>query len=208
MNSEMILYYSTALMLAYLAGSFPTAYILVRLFRKKDIRNSGSGNVGALNSYRSSKSVPLALTVLLVDAYKGFLPAWLFIRYTPAADSLLLLLIGVGVVVGHSFPVWLGFRGGRGLAVTAGFFMAVDPRVPFLWIVVWLVYFLLIRKHIVASLVATFLLPLIIFFMQGSYFDKTDLLLILPVSFVIFLKHLERLPEVISGSGSVKKESD
>jgi len=112
------------------------------------------------------------------------------------------------VVVGHSFPVWLGFRGGRGLAVTAGFFLAVDPRVPALWVLVWLVYFLLIRKHIIASLVATFLLPLIIFFMQGSYFDKTDLLLILPVSFVIFLKHLERLPEVISGSGSVKKESD
>ncbi len=208
MNSETVLHYPAALMLAYLAGSFPTAYILVRLFRKKDIRATGSGNVGALNSYRSSKSVPLALAVLLIDALKGFLPAWLYIQYAPATDSLLLLLTGIGVVVGHTFPVWLGFRGGRGLAVTAGFFLAVDPRVPALWLLVWLIYFLLIRKHIVASLVATFLLPLIIFFMQGSYFDQTDLLLILPVSFVIFLKHLERLPEVISGSGSVKKESD
>lgn len=208
MNNEMMLFYFPALPLAYLLGSFPTAYILIRLFKKKDIRTTGSGNVGALNSYRSSKSVSLALTVLLIDALKGYLPVWLYHLYFPAADSLLLLLIGIGVVVGHSFPVWLGFRGGRGLAVTAGFFLAVDPRVPALWVLVWLVYFLLIRKHIIASLVATFLLPLIIFFMQGSYFDKTDLLLILPVSFVIFLKHLERLPEVISGSGSVKKESD
>ncbi|HED11797.1 MAG TPA: glycerol-3-phosphate acyltransferase [Caldithrix abyssi] len=208
MNNEMILFYLPVLPLAYLLGSFPTAYIMIRLFRKKDIRATGSGNVGALNSYRSSKSVPLALTVLLIDACKGYLPVWLYHLYLPATDSLLLLLIGIGVVVGHSFPVWLGFRGGRGLAVTAGFFLAVDPRVPALWILVWLVYFLLIRKHIIASLVATFLLPLIIFFMQDSYFDKTDLLLILPVSFVIFLKHLERLPEVISGGVSVKKESD
>ncbi len=202
-----LFFYLAAPVVAYLFGSLPTAYLLIRFFKKQDIRQTGSGNVGALNTYRSSKKPALALVVLLVDALKGYIPVILFSSLT-RTDGLMLMLIGAGAVLGHTFPVWLRFRGGRGLAVTAGFFLAVDPYVPALWVLVWLIYFLMIRKHIVASLIATFLLPLIIFFMQDSYFDLTDLLIILPVSFVIFLKHIERLPDVIFGGTAHKKEPE
>ena len=185
------------LVIAYLFGSIPFAYLLIRWFRKKDLRQEGSGNIGALNALRTGKSKPLALAVLLGDLIKGWFPTWLLI-HNFGFDYLFVTAVATGVLIGHVAPVWLHFRGGRGLAVTAGSLLVIQPILVAIWLILWGVFFLVLRKHIVANVLATFLLPLIVFFMKDSYFSTDILLVILPLCFIIVLKHLERLPELLN----------
>ena len=205
MHMTLLMLYIAAFAGAYLIGSFPSAYLVTRLRFGADIRYKGSGNVGALNTYRSTHNIYLAVVVLLLDLVKGAVTAWIPAHYTQP-DLTLYILAGNGVVLGHCYPVWLRFKGGRGLAAGAGFFLVTAPLVPLIWAGIWLIYFVLIRKHIVANLIATFLLPLIIFFINGSLFKEDILPVILSMMFIVFLKHLERLPDVIFGNPYDKKE--
>lgn len=192
-----LLAYSGLFIISYLFGSFPSAYIVLKIFQKKDIRKEGSGNVGAMNALRTSKSKSLALVVLLLDLIKGALPAWYFTRIVEA-DYLFLITLVCGVLLGHTFPIWLKFKGGRGLAVVAGALLVLEPILVLLWIILWGVFFLLIRKHIIASMIATFTLPFIVYFTQGIYFSRDVLIMILPVCLLIFQRHLERLPDIVN----------
>jgi glycerol-3-phosphate acyltransferase PlsY len=185
------------LLVAYLFGSLPTAFLLVRWHEKKDLRKEGTGNIGTLNALRASKSKPLALTVLIVDLAKGALPTWLVFNYF-GHDYILMAAVATGVLVGHVAPVWLKFHGGRGLAVMAGALLVIEPVLVPIWIAIWLIFYLALRTHIVASIIATFLLPLIVFFSTGIWFDASLLLVLLPLCFIIILKHLERLPGLLN----------
>jgi glycerol-3-phosphate acyltransferase PlsY len=189
--------YISLFIVSYLFGSVPTAYILFKLIRKKDIRTMGSGNVGALNILRASKSKIMALTVLILDVLKGAVPFYVFSRYF-SGDPMVALFICCGVVYGHCFPVWLKFKGGRGLATAAGALIVFEPLVVVFWVIIWLLYFMLIKKHIVANLVATFLMPLVVFLTSHSLFSNNVLLTVLPVFMIIFLRHLERVPDVLA----------
>lgn len=191
-----ILEYAILLIIAYLFGSFPSAFILLKITQKKDIRDEGSGNVGAMNALRTSKKKWVALIVLILDLFKGAFPAYYFTRIV-IADEIFLLILVSGVLLGHVFPVWLKFKGGRGLAVVAGALLVIKPMLVLIWLVCWGVFFLLIRKHIVASMIATALLPLIVYFTLDIYFTKDILLMILPVCLIIFQRHLERIPDVV-----------
>ena len=191
-----ILEYAILLIVAYLFGSFPSAFILLKITQKKDIRSEGSGNVGAMNALRTSKKKWVALVVLILDLFKGAFPAYYFTRIV-VADEIFLLILVSGVLFGHVFPVWLKFKGGRGLAVVAGALLVIEPVLVLIWLVCWGVFFLAIRKHIVASMIATALLPLIVYFTLDIYFTKDILLMILPVCLIIFQRHLERIPDVV-----------
>lgn len=191
-----ILEYAILLFVAYLFGSFPSAFILLKITQKKDIRSEGSGNVGAMNALRTSKKKWVALVVLILDLFKGAFPAYYFTRIV-VADEIFLLILVSGVLFGHVFPVWLKFKGGRGLAVVAGALLVIEPVLVLIWLVCWGVFFLAIRKHIVASMIATALLPLIVYFTLDIYFTKDILLMILPVCLIIFQRHLERIPDVV-----------
>ncbi|HES58829.1 MAG: glycerol-3-phosphate acyltransferase [Calditrichaceae bacterium] len=188
--------YGILLIVAYLFGSFPSAFILLKITQKKDIRSEGSGNVGAMNALRASKKKWIALLVLILDLLKGALPAYYFTRIV-AADELFLLILVSGVLFGHVFPVWLKFRGGRGLAVVAGALLVIEPVLVLIWLVSWAIFFVIIRRHIIASMIATALLPLIVYFTLDIYFTKDILLMILPVCLIIFQRHLERIPDII-----------
>ena len=192
-------YYISAFLCAYFVGSFPTAYLLLKIRYKKDIRTSGSGNVGALNALRSTKSKTIGLIVLAVDLLKGVIPVYLAGRFYPENDMLQIFAI-TGVLYGHCFPVWLKFKGGRGLASTAGALFVFQPLLVVFWVVLWSVYYIMIRRHIVANLIATFVLPLLVFLLQGKLFNDNTLLMILPVCLIILLRHLERIPDVIMES--------
>lgn len=181
---------------AYLFGSFPSAYLLVKLKTRDDIRNMGSGNVGALNALRAGKSKPIAVLVLILDLAKGAFPAW-YVFYQIETGFLIQLLVVCGVMLGHVYPVWLKFKGGRGLAVVAGALLVIQPVLVVIWIVMWAIFFLLIRKHIIASLIATFTLPIVVFFARSLYFNNEILLIVLPVCMLIFQRHLERLPDLV-----------
>ncbi len=184
---------------AYLFGSFPSAYILVRKFYNKDIRQEGSGNVGAMNTLHTTGNRLLAVLAALLDMAKGAVPAFLFSHIFPLGYIHLITLL-LGVLLGHLYSVWIGFRGGRGLAVTAGVFLVISPPVVGVWVVLWLIYFTFLRNSLISTLIATFIMPLIVFFTVGSLFSSDILLMVLPVSMLIFQRHLSLIKTLPGGS--------
>src|SRR6188768_4466562 len=122
-----------ALLGGYLLGSVPFGLLLAMAAGKGDIREIGSGNIGATNVLRSG-SKALAAATLLLDGAKGFLAVWLAWRYVPEAAP----LAALGAVLGHCFPVWLGFKGGKGVATTAGVCFGLGSPIGLAYAVVWL----------------------------------------------------------------------
>ncbi len=116
---------------AYLLGSIPFGYLLVRFFRKEDVRDTGSGNIGATNVARTGGAT-LGILTLLLDALKGYLAVLFAMHLAPNTvhgPSTLAVAAAVAAVIGHVFPVWLRFRGGKGIATALGVFIALVPLV-------------------------------------------------------------------------------
>src|ERR1700712_795990 len=112
--------------IAYLLGSIPFGYLLVRVFRNTDVRSTGSGNIGATNVARSGGKA-LGILTLLLDCAKAFAAVMIARHFAPAMEPLELpALAAVAAVLGHVFPVWLGFRGGKGVASALGVFLALS----------------------------------------------------------------------------------
>ncbi len=182
---------------AYLIGSIPFAFWLTKWIYKTDLRYFGTRDVGALNAYRIKKNIWLGLGIGLLDLGKGLLSVWLAVYYFPNNFTVMLLATG-GVLFGDVFPVWLKFQGSRGLAVSAGALLLVNPYLVAIWLGLFLIFFLMTRQHIIAVLVASFGLPLIVFFTLNIYFTGDTLILILLVSTLIFQRHLERVPDLVA----------
>ncbi len=148
-----------ALLISYLVGSIPTAYLLIQRVKGIDIRSVGSGNVGATNALRvAGKGAGVA--VFLLDAAKGViavrcLAPWLVHPLTPTVQ----LACGLMAVVGHTAPIFLGFKGGKGVATAIGVLLGVVPLIAGIGLVVWVLCFLLWRYVSVASLVAIVSVP-------------------------------------------------
>jgi glycerol-3-phosphate acyltransferase PlsY len=150
-----------ALGLAYLAGSFPTAYLLGRA-RGVDVGAAGSGNYGTTNVFRTLGPAS-AIVALVVDVAKGLLAVELLPRWIPVPELTLLtygVLIGIAAILGHVFSVWLGFRGGKGIATAFGVFLALAPWVTFAAMIVWVAVVLIGRVVSLASLAAAVVLLL------------------------------------------------
>lgn len=150
---------SVALALAgsYLLGSFPTAYVAVKWLKRIDVRTVGSGNVGATNVTRVA-GFGAGAAVFLIDLAKGALAVWWltpWLQLTPAMR----LSCGLAAILGHNFPVWLGFRGGKGVATTIGVLLAAMPLVAGVCVAVWAVVYLIFRYVSLASLAAAVALP-------------------------------------------------
>ena len=137
---------------AYLAGSIPFGLLFTRLAGKGDIRAIGSGNIGATNVLRTG-SKPLALLTLIFDGGKGAAAVLLVAGLT--ADPLLTGAAGLVAVVGHCFPVWLKFQGGKGVATCVATFAAFDPRLGLLFVALWLGTAAITRYSSLSALVAT-----------------------------------------------------
>ena len=145
--------------LCYIIGSFPTAYLLVKAKSKKDLTKEGSGNIGTLNSFQVSGSKSVGIAVLLIDLFKGFLPVYFMLYIMPHPYSS--AMIGAcALILGHNYPVWLKFKGGRGLATGAGIFIVVNFYILIGWVIIWGIVFTFKRKVLIANTVATFLLPI------------------------------------------------
>ena len=149
------------LAIAYLLGSIPFGYLLVRIFRKEDIRATGSGNIGATNVVRSGAK-GLGILTLLLDLLKGV--AAVFIAYhfapgKPGYPSDLAVAAGIAAVLGHIFPVWLGFKGGKGVATALGVFLALAPLAALSSLGVFVVVFAITRYVSLASILAAVMLP-------------------------------------------------
>ena len=141
--------------LAYLLGSIPFGLVLTRMAGYGDIRKIGSGNIGATNVLRTGNK-PLALLTLLLDGGKGAI-AVLIARYLGSEDAA--LAAGLFSILGHCFPVWLKFQGGKGVATTLGMFLALAPYTGLVAIGTWLVMAALFRISSLAALIAMISTP-------------------------------------------------
>ena len=152
----------TMLVAAYLLGSIPFAWLLVRVAGRGDVRRVGSGNVGATNAMRAA-GWKVALPIALLDIGKGVAAVLLMRAVTPNPDWV--AAAGLAAVVGHCFPVWLSFSGGKGVATAAGVFftLAWPPMVVVL--VVWVVVLALTRFVSAASVLAAAAFPVAFFFL-------------------------------------------
>ena len=138
-----------ALGVAYLLGSIPFGLLLTRFSGKGDIRAIGSGNIGATNVLRTG-SKGLAAATLILDALKGALAVWLAQRFWPGGE----LYAAAGVLVGHLYPIWLGFRGGKGVATFLGVLVPLLPMAALVYAVVWIAMLLIVRISSVSGMTA------------------------------------------------------
>ncbi|RKY90131.1 MAG: hypothetical protein DRQ01_09690 [Ignavibacteriae bacterium] len=191
--------------IGYILGSFPTAFLLVKIFRGIDITKTGSGNVGALNTIRTSKSKLIGISVLLIDAFKGALSVFILLLLFPETFifSALALLFAV---FAHCFNPWLGFKGGRGLAVVAGGGLIIFPYTVLIWVLLWVIFFLMKKNHHIANIAATIFTLLLLFntvdiAMKYSIIkpESSSSLIVITAALlmIIFIKHIEPLKEII-----------
>lgn len=141
------------LLISYLIGAIPSSYIAGRLMRGVDLRTRGSGNLGASNTFRVLGSW-IAAPVMVFDVLKGWFPTWVF----PLLDASPVwewgLAYGAAAILGHVFPVYLRFRGGKGVATAAGVFLALAPSAVLTALLVWLIVLAIFRMVSLASLAA------------------------------------------------------
>ncbi len=158
----------------YLIGSIPTAYLLVRRSEGVDIRQTGSGNVGGYNAYVVTRSRLVGLLVIVLDMLKGLAVVLL-------AGALLgpeFWLRGIGLaaaLIGHNYPVWLKFKGGRGLATAAGGLFAIGISYTLLWCVLWAAEFRRSKDILSGNLVAIVLSPILLALLPAGWIDALQL---------------------------------
>ncbi|MFZ0300275.1 MAG: glycerol-3-phosphate 1-O-acyltransferase PlsY [Candidatus Sulfotelmatobacter sp.] len=189
--------------LSYLLGSIPFGYLLVRIFRGEDVRQSGSGNIGATNVSR--KSPALGVATLLLDALKGtaavalsYVVADRMVAGPPALD--LAALAALFAVVGHVFPVWLKFRGGKGVATGLGAFALIAPKAVLIAAGIFLAVVVISRYVSLGSIVAVAVFPFIAWRIGQFDLSPKRLALISFASLLILVKHRENLRRLWAGT--------
>ena len=187
---NLIFLYFFTIVISYLFGSFPSGYILSKYFNKIDITKHGSGNIGATNVLRSG-SKTLAVLTLLIDALKGAIPVILF-----SFNGYLMAIAGLFSFLGHNFPVWLKFKGGKGIATYLGicFAVSLDLGVPF--IALWLLAALIFKTSSISSLITISLIPIISFFRLENNIISLVFLLMTINS---FYKHKLNILRILKG---------
>jgi glycerol-3-phosphate acyltransferase PlsY len=185
---------------AYLLGSIPVGWIVGKVFYHKDIRKDGSGNVGATNALRLFGTAT-GIVVLLLDAAKGFIATFLAVKLLPAGSPIM-ALCALLVILGHVFPVYLGFKGGKGVATAAGAFLGVAPASLGLGLVAFIIVTWLSRYVSLGSIVAAlvFLVHSLWQISRAEAADYASLVLISFVVLMIIIKHRENMLRLIQGT--------
>lgn len=180
-----------ALALGYLFGSIPFGLVLTRLAGKGDVRKIGSGNIGATNVLRTG-SKPLAALTLILDCLKATVAILLVQQLVGPEFG---AMAAAGAMVGHLYPVWLGFKGGKGAATLLGVLIALLPIAALAYALVWIAVLLTTRISSVAGMSAAFSAPL------GAYLLKSDLtLLLLGFAALVLWKHRENIARLLKGT--------
>ncbi len=205
--------YLISSILGYLFGSLPTAYLVLKRHKNIDITETGTGNVGAMNSFEITNSKMIGILVFLIDAFKGILSVILMKIIFPG-EFVFPALALVFAVFSHCFNPWLKFKGGRGLATAAGGVAFLFPFVLVAWVLLWVIIYLKSKDILVANIWANLMSLLIIFSsikiavkytfppaesISIVVFFSTALLLI------IFIKHIDPLKEIIDKKSIIAK---
>jgi len=192
---------SNSIMIAfifYIIGSIPFALIIPRLFGLDDIRNIGSGNVGATNVLRTGNKL-LAGIVLLLDILKGYLPILILIIYEIENNLFHIIFLGHFTIIGHIFPLWLKFKGGKGVATYIGFLFGINIIFGFIFIVSWIIITFLKKYSSLSSLSSLIILPIYLFF---SNYNLSIVLFFIYLSILIIIKHSTNIRRLLNNSES------
>jgi len=195
--------------ISYLLGAIPFGYLLVRTFKGEDVRSSGSGNIGATNVAR--KSPALGVATLLLDAAKG-MAAVLLARtlFGGPHRALVMTTAAFFAVVGHLFPVWLKFRGGKGVATSLGSFILLTPKSILCLVILFLFLAVAFRYVSLGSIAVAVAFPLLAWTLH-EYTDSRQLIYIAAVSALVIWKHRQNIGRLAAGTesrfGATKSET-
>ena len=181
---------------SYLIGSIPFGYLLTKFFLKKDIRDIGSGNIGATNALRTGNKV-IGYSTLTLDILKAFLPV-IFIKLN-YPDYI--YVSSFCVFIGHVFPFWLKFRGGKGVATYMGVLFCLDITFGFIFVVTWLLLYLIFKYSSLSSLLATLSIPVYILL----FLDGQNIFFFLIMFILIFFTHRQNVKRLINKEESKTK---
>ena len=181
---------------SYLMGSIPFGYLLTKIFLKKDIRDIGSGNIGATNALRTGNKL-IGYSTLALDVLKAVLPV-IFIKFNYPEY---IYVSSLSVFIGHVFPLWLKFKGGKGVATYVGILFSINALFGLLFISTWLLLYFIFKYSSLSSLVATLCIPAyILFFLSGQ-----NIIFFLIIFVLIFYTHKENVKRLINKEESKTK---
>ncbi len=197
-------------LVSYLLGSIPFGYLLVRIFRGQDVRQTGSGNIGATNVARTG-SKGLAIATLLLDALKGFIAVahvffWAHHHPTQVPDwgphtvYAVAAVAGVCAILGHMFPVWLRFKGGKGVATAVGAYLGIAPWAVLVSLAVFLVVVALTRYVSLGSMLGAAVFPAAAWWIEPDTRSPTVMLLIAASSLLIIVRHKDNIRRMLAGN--------
>jgi len=180
--------YIIIILISYIFGSIPFGLLLTKIFLKKDIRKIGSGNIGATNVFRSGNKFIGYLTLLL-DIFKAVLPLiYIKFNYTD-----FIYISALSIFLGHIFPVWLKFKGGKGVATYVGILLSINLIYGFIFIITWIIIFLISKYSSLSSLVGAISIPIYLFFSDAKQIIFFGIMFIL-----IFYTHRENIKRLIN----------
>lgn len=182
-------YYAAAIA-GYLLGSIPFGLLLTRAAGLGDIRKIGSGNIGATNVLRTGHK-GLAAATLLLDGGKGALAVLIARHWGPDTA----ILAGCGALFGHLYPLWLGFKGGKGVATSLGVLLALDWRIGLIACATWLLVAALLRYSSLAALSAVALSPVVAWYIATRQLAAVALL----IAALVWLRHYQNIRRLLSG---------
>lgn len=180
-----------ALVFGYLLGSIPFGLLLTRAAGLGDVRKIGSGNIGATNVLRTGNK-GLAAATLLLDALKGTAAVLIAGHFAPETA----VWAGLGAFLGHLFPAWLGFKGGKGVATYLGVLIGLAWPVALIFALVWLLMAFLLRYSSLAALTAAVVVPIALYFMSTPQVA----LLFVVMSIIVFIKHRANISRLLAGT--------
>jgi glycerol-3-phosphate acyltransferase PlsY len=195
--------YLIVVCVAYLLGSIPFGFLLVWLVRKEDIRAQGSGNIGATNVLRSGAK-GLGILTFILDGSKGYAAVAVAYFLARGKDPGTLLhfaiVAALFVTLGHMFPVWLRFKGGKGVATAFGAFLALCPLAALAALGLWIAVVALTRYVSLASILAAFLLPFLTLWLSPGRYDYASGTAVFVCCWIVVLKHHQNIVRLMQGT--------
>ena len=183
-------------LVSYLIGTIPFGFLLTKIFLNKDIRNIGSGNIGATNALRTGNK-KIGFSTLILDILKAAITI-IFVKFN---YSEFIFISSLCVFLGHVFPIWLKFKGGKGVATYVGILFSINLTYGLIFITIWLIVFFIFKYSSLSSIIASLSIPLYLFI----FLNSLNLFFFLIMLILIFFTHRENIKRLINKEESKTK---